>query len=130
MSSADRYPIIALVLLASVAAVFELSILPNATFRLAAVSSEWPFYLHILALALPRLIVMLFLLGLLGNYLRRLWLYVFAGGYAVLLVISFNRTELFVDWTIPQASIRATVPYFSGFVGAAVGWVISFRHSR
>lgn len=111
-----------LLLVAAAALAIELALLPGIMFKLLAVSAEWPASLQLLVIFLPRFIVMLALVLMLGRFRKRLWFGGFLAAYAALVVVRFYQSEAFVDWSSAIGVGRATLPYAAGVVGTTLAF--------
>jgi hypothetical protein len=118
----ERTELRQLLLLAAASLAVELFLLPGMMFRLLAASAEWPVPLQLLALFLPRFIVMLALVLLFGPFRKGLWFGGVLAAYTALAVVRFYQSEAFVDWNSAIAASRATLPYVAGIVGTILAF--------
>jgi hypothetical protein len=110
-----------LAVLVTVTALVEWQVLSPITFRLLAVSAEWPIVLHLFVLMLPRFLLMMLITIFASPFPGTLWVVAFIGTYVLVLLALFFRVETYVNWGNPVAVMRATLPYIAGFCGAALG---------
>ena len=117
-----------LLLLAGIVAAIEIVVLPLFTSDLLMQSAQWPTWAHLLAISVPRLLLIAVLVAVLGPYRNRAWLAGFAVLYAVFLFVRFRQSEVYVNWDDVVAASRATLPYLAGMVGLGIG--LAVRRSR
>lgn len=110
-----------LLTLVIVSAAIELFVLSGSMFSLLKTSALWSPPLQLLALLLPRFVVMTLLVVALGPFRKGLRVG-FLALYALLLLVRFSRAEAYVDWGSTIGAGRATLPYVAGPVGAIFGF--------
>lgn len=103
------------------AAILEIFVLSGSMFSLLETSAPWSPPLQLLALMVPRFVVMTLLVVALGPFRRGLWVG-FLALYALLLLVRFSQAEAYVDWGSAIGASRATLPYAAGLVGAILGF--------
>jgi hypothetical protein len=116
-----------LLVLLIAAVILEVAVLSGAMFSLLGASAMWSPPAQLLALVVPRFLVMLLLVAALGPFRNRLWFGVFLALYAVLLLVRFKQAEAFVAWDSAIGASRATLPYVAGIVGAILGFWLRHR---
>lgn len=115
-----------LLLLGVAALAVELILVPICYTIIIHSSVNWDFNLATFALCVPRLAAMFLLALLFGPYRDRRFLGAFIAFYIVLLIVVFDRSEVWFAKDFVGIS-RAFFPYVAGLLGMIVAVALRFK---